>query len=87
MIAAQYHRLTAHRLAPITGARLHEPSAHLGFVNEHCTEHVTKALTAQGLPLAATRHLYARGMAFVGVTELFAESLCVFLYQAGRDIS
>lgn len=63
--------------------KMNDTSAHAAFVAEHCTEHVTRSLVvANGVPSA--RLLFTRRFAFFGMQEHFLESVCLFLWQAGR---
>ena len=60
--------------------RLNDTAAHAAFAAEHCTELVTRSLTAQhGVP--SPRLLLTRRFAFFGLQERFLESVCLFLYQ------
>ena len=58
-------------------------ATHVAFVAKHCTELASRSLTAaNGIPDA--RRFLLQTAKFVGITEHFLESVCLFLYQAGR---
>lgn len=58
-------------------------ATHAAFVAAHCTELASRSLSpANGIADPTTFLLQTAR--FVGVTEHFLESVCLFLYQAGR---
>jgi uncharacterized membrane protein YgcG len=59
------------------------PATHVAFAAAHCTEVTSRSLTAaNGIPDA--RRFLLQTVKFVGITEHFLESVCLFLYQVGR---
>jgi len=65
------------------GAAINDSRTHVAFAEQYCTEHVSRSLSpANGI--ASAVRFFVDQFAFVGISELFAPSLCLFLHQARR---